>query len=84
MTADIVQFPSSLVGEGFEDRLGHAYDRAQVLTMALHAAASRDCGVTDSQLLALFSAGVDLEAQLRDLFEEIQRKNGGANDHADD
>lgn len=83
MTADIVQFPASLVGEGFEDRLGHAYDRSQVLTMALHAAASRDCVVTVSQLLALLSAGIDLEALLRELFEEVQRKNGVANDRAD-
>lgn len=80
MTADIVQFPPS-IQEDFEDRLGTAYDNAQVLTMALHAAASRDCVVTDSQLLALLTASCSLEDQLRQLLAEVARKNGAGDDH---
>lgn len=80
MTADIVQFPPS-IKEDFEDRLGNAYDSAQILAMALHAAASRDCPVTDDNLLALMGAGVNLEAQLRELVAEVARKNGAGDGH---
>lgn len=80
MTADIVQFPAS-IQEGFEDRLGNAYDSAQILAMALHAAASSDCVVTDSQLLALLTASVNLEDQLRQLLAEAAKKNGAGDGH---
>lgn len=80
MTADIVQFPPS-IKEDFEDRLSTAYDNAQVLTMALEAAAGGDCAVTDRQLLALLTASTNLEDQLRQLLAEVGKKNGASDDH---
>ena len=74
MSAVLFNFP---VQEGFEDRLSRAHDASIILAMATQAAASPDCIVGEAQLLALFSAATDLQAQLRKLLDEVERKNGG-------
>ena len=73
MTADIIDFPPSMIADDFESRLGEAFDQAQVLSMALQALASHTSEATDAKLGALQGVAFDLETKMRGLPVDFER-----------